>query len=41
MIFENKFQGDFRGGPVAKTVLIMQGAQVQALIRELDPICCN
>ena len=29
--------GDFPGGPVAKTVLPMQGAQVQPLIRELDP----
>ena len=29
---------DFPGGPVAKTVLPMQGAWVQHLVRELDLI---
>ena len=29
--------GDFPGGLVAKTLLSMQGAQVQSLVRELDP----
>ena len=29
--------GDFPGGPVAKTP--RQGAQVQSLVRELDPTC--
>jgi len=28
--------GDFPGGPVVKTVLPMQGVQVQSLVRELD-----
>ena len=33
---------DFPGGPVAKTPRSqMQGAQVQSLVRELDPSCCN
>ena len=27
---------DFSGGPVAKTVLSMQGARVRSLIRKLD-----
>ena len=31
---------DFSGGPVARTLLSVQGAQVQSLVRELDPICC-
>ena len=30
---------DFPGGPVAKTVLPMQGAWVRPLVRELDLIC--
>ena len=29
------------GGPVAKTLFLMQGAQVRSLVRELDPTCCN
>ena len=29
----------FPGGPVAKTALSMQGAQVQFLVRELNPTC--
>ena len=29
---------DFPDGPVAKTVLPRQGAQVPTLVRELDPI---
>ena len=33
--------GDFPGGPLAKTALPVQGAQVQALVRELDPTRCN
>ena len=34
--------GDFPGGPVAKTPMFpMQGAQVQFLVRELDPTCHN
>ena len=28
---------DFPGGPVADSALPMQGAQVQSLVRELDP----
>ena len=28
---------DFSGGPVADSKLLMQGAQVQSLVRELDP----
>ena len=32
---------DFLGGPVAKTALPVQGAQVWSLVRELDPIRCN
>ena len=32
---------DIPGGPVAKTVLPIEGAQVQSLVRELDPTCCN
>ena len=32
---------DFLGGPVVKTVLPVQGAQVRSLVRELDPACCN
>ena len=30
---------DFPGGPVGKTALPMQGAQVQSLVGELDPTC--
>ena len=30
---------DFPGGPVGKTVLPMQGAQVRSLVGELDPAC--
>ena len=34
--------GDFPGGPVAETLqLLMLGAWVQFLVRELDPRCCN
>ena len=32
---------DFPGGPVAKTMLPMQGAWVRSLVRGLDPTCCN
>ena len=34
---------DFPVGPVAKkdVVLSMQGVQVQSLVRELYPMCCN
>ena len=32
---------DFPGGPVAKTVLPMQGTWVRPLVRELDPTSCN
>lgn len=32
-------QGNFPGGPVAKTLLLMQGALVQSLGRA--PTCCN
>ena len=32
---------DFPGGPVAKTLLPMQGTQVQSLVKELDPECLN
>ena len=31
----------FPGGPVAKTLLPKQGAQVRSLINKLDPMCCN
>ena len=34
-------QWDFSGGPVAKTLLSVQGVQVQSLVRELDNTCCN
>ena len=30
---------DFPGGPMGKCMLMMRGAQVQSLIRELDPAC--
>ena len=30
---------DFPGGPVVKTELPVQEAQVQSLVRELDPTC--
>ena len=33
--------GDFPGDPVAKTALLLQGAQVWSLVRELDPTCHN
>ena len=29
------------GGPTTKTEFPMQGVQVRALVRELDPTCCN
>ena len=32
---------DFPGGPMAKTVPSMQGAQVLSFVRELDPTCHN
>ena len=33
---------DFPGGPVAKTLCSQcRGLGVQALVRELDPTCCN
>ena len=32
---------DFPGGLVGKTVLPIQEAWVQFLVRELDPACCN
>ena len=32
---------DFPGSPVVKTLLSMQGTQVQSLVRELDPTCHN
>ena len=32
---------DIPSGPVAKTVLPMQGASIKSPVRELDPICCN
>lgn len=32
---------DFCGGPVAKTLLPMQGVQVCSLVRELDPMYHN
>ena len=35
-ILKNKTR-DILGGPVAKTVLPMQGTQVQSLVLELDP----
>ena len=39
---EKLHSGDFPGGPVAETLqLLMLGAWVQFLVRELDPRCCN
>ena len=32
---------DFPGGPVAKTLLPMQGAWVRSPVRDLDPTCHN
>ena len=32
---------DFPSGPVAVPVLLMQGAWVLSLVRELDPTCYN
>ena len=32
---------DFSGGPVADSKLLLQGAQVQSLVRELDSTCRN
>ena len=29
----------YSGGPLAKTELPVQGAQVQSLVRKLDPTC--
>ena len=34
-----KLSWDFRGSPVVKTTLPMQGAWVRSLVRELDPTC--
>ena len=31
----------FPGGPVAKTLLPKQGAQVGSLVKEPDPMDCN
>ena len=36
-----KEKRDCPGGPVAKTVLPKQWAQVGSLVRELDCTCCN
>ena len=33
--------GDFLGGPVAKTLLLIQRSWVQFLARGLDPTCLN
>ena len=34
--------GDIPGGPVAENPCSQcSGAQVQSLVKELDPICCN
>ena len=39
---ENTLYWDFPGGPVAKTLCSQsRGPQVQSLVRELDPTCCN
>ena len=32
---------DFPGGPEAVSILPMQRAQVQSLVKELDPTCHN
>ena len=32
---------DFPGSPAVKAVLLMQGAQVWSLTRQLDPMCLN
>ena len=32
---------DSPGSPVADSELLLQGAQVQALVRKLDPACCS
>ena len=39
-IFKN-YGSDFPGSPVAKTVLPVQGTQVQSLVKELDPTYCT
>ena len=38
-VHQKTYSRDFSGGPVGKTVLSMQGAQVQTLVEELDPAC--
>ena len=39
---KKKFKSsDFPGGPVAKTALPVQGAQVLSLVRALDSTCHN
>ena len=38
---KKKLSRDFPGGPVVKTVLPMQGPQVQPLVRAMEPICHN
>ena len=39
-IFKN-YWSDFPGSPVAKTVLPVQGTQVQSLVKELDLTYCT
>ena len=39
-IFKN-YWSDFPGTPVAKTVLPVQGTQVQSLVKELDLTYCT
>ena len=39
-VYKNQIK-DFSGDPVAETVLPTQGAQVQSMVRELDPTFCS
>ena len=41
MVFLISGAGEFPGGAVTKTVLLVQRAYVQSLIKVLDPTCCN
>ena len=43
MKLDKKYMGlrDSPGGPVAKTLLPVQGALPQSTVRELDPTCSN
>ena len=40
-VLKKHLERDFPGGPVAKTLLPIQGAQDPSLVRELDLMGCN